>query len=258
MATKIIAFVEDEDKKRVRDVTAAHFDRFRTQREDIDEAYDISDWMYKCGTYRGTFDTERATWVPRYIDGKANVGSTLLHRQVNTLAGMLGAILLSGRDLWRYSDKPTKGNPDSEETGAMTADQMNAMARWVQKADGFDQKIPEFCVAIFKHSNIFAHISMKREKRDVWEAELVAEADGVDGAGDPQVKFRKKMKRRKGIGYEYPTVTFPYPRSIYADKYIRDIENQECVIMLSQTTITKLMKEGKWLDQDEIGKLDIE
>lgn len=259
MATNIMVFKDETDKDAIRDVVNGHFQRFYNQRPDIDEKYDLCDWMYKCGTARGTFDSERRTWVPRYVDGKANVGSTLAHRQVNTLGGMLGAILLSGRDLWRYADKPVKGNPDAAETGAMTADQMNAMSEWIQRADGFEQKIPEFCVSVFKDSNIFVHIAMKREEREVWEAELVAEAQGTDGAGNPlPPKFRKKLKKRKGVKYEYPTITFPHPRNIYADKYIKNIADQECVVVLSQTTITKLIAEGKWLDQEAIAKLDIE
>lgn len=259
MATNIMVFTDEADKARIRDVCNAYFQRFLSQRKDIDEAYDVSDWMYKCGTSRGEYDEERRQWVPRYVPSKSNVGSTLAHRQVNTLAGMLGSILFSGRDLWRYVDKPVRGNPEAGETGAMTADQMNAMAAWIRKADGFDVKLPEFCISVFKDSNIFAHIAMKREEREVWEAEMVAEADGVDpSTGEPRIKFKKKMKRRKGVVYEYPTVTFPYPRNVYADKYIKDIASQECVIILSQTTLAKLMAERKWLDKEALAKIDPE
>lgn len=254
----IMVFKEESDIATIRELAKSHFDRFVEQREDIDEAYDLADWMYKCGTHRGMYNKERRAWVPRYVEGKANVGSTLLHRQVNTLAGMLGGILLSGRDLWRYADKPVAGNPMSGETGAMKADQMNALAKWIQKADNFDKKLPEFCVSIFKYSNIFAHISMRREEREVLESEMTQEVDGFDENGNPIYKWKSRLKKRKGVKYEYPTIVFPHPRCVYADKYIKDIAGQECVIVLSQTTITKLMQEGRWLDQEAIAGLDME
>lgn len=259
---KIFVFPEDKEGKRpsVEKFKTAAAERFLTyydQRTDIDESYDMSDWMYKGGQARGKFDTERRKWCPREVDGKANMGSIIAHRQINTLAGTLGAILMSGRDLWRYSDKPVNGNPSSGDTGSMPAAQMDALSKWIQKNDNFDKKIPEFCVAINKHSNIFAWIGVKNEESTVMESTLEFEQIGTDPiTGVPQFNFVRKPAKRKAVKTPIPTVRFPYPRNVYMDRYISDVQDQEFVMVLSTTTKSKLMREGKWLDQIALSKLD--
>ncbi len=235
------------------------YDEYVAQREDIDEEYEISDWMYKGGTYRGKFDKERRRWVPRMVEGKANVGSLLFHRQVNTLAGMLGAILLSGRDLWKYRDKPVTGNPEAEETGKMTADHLNALTKWCMKQDQWiETKLPEFCTSVFKMSNVFAMITMKSEEHTILVSETQTEETGeIDEYGQPVLDYKRTVKEKKGV-IEYPSVCFPYPRNIYADKYISSMRDQECVIVLSTTTKSSLVREGDTLDQEAVAKIDPE
>jgi hypothetical protein len=259
----IIMFKENEEGKRpsveaFQAIAETRFQDFYQQREDIDESYQLADWMYKGGQARGIFDAERRQWCPREVDGKANMGSILAHRQVNTLAGTLGAILLSGRDLWQYHDKPTSGNPASSETGATTAAQMNALAKWIQKHDDFDKKLPEFCLAINKQSNIFAWLGMRNEETTEVGSELdVVETGEVDAlTGTPLYDYERKTRVRKGIKTPFPSVRFPYPRNVYMDRFLADVQDQEFVFVLSTTTKSKLMKEGKWLDQKALAKLD--
>lgn len=253
-----VRFFDEKDAELMAAAVKTSFDEYVNQREDIDEEYEWCDWAYKGGTYRGTYDVERAKWVPRFNEGKANVGSLLFHRMVNTLGGMLGSILMSGRDLWRYADKPVRGNPMSEETGVMTADDLNALVRWCQKNDDYEQKIPEFCTAIFKQSNIFVQIGMRREKSYVIAAEDTPIDTGqIDENGAPIYTYERKLVRKEGI-IEYPTISFPYPRNVYADKYIRDMQSQERVVVLSTTTKNSLMIEGEALDQEAVSKIDSE
>jgi len=255
---KVMLYDTKEELDFLRDHAKTHFDRFYAQREDIDEAYELNDWMYKCGINRGTYNTERRKWMPRYARGKANAGSTLMHRMVNTLAGILGEILLSGRDLWRYTDRRVAGNPDAGETGRYTADAMNALAKFIQNIDGFDHKIPEFCTSVFKQSNIFVHVFVNRVERYAWEPETIFENHGTDINGEPIVTATKTLAPRKAYEFAYPSISFPYPRNIYADKNIRDIKDQQVVLVLSTTTKQRLMSEGKYLNQDEVRQLDEE
>lgn len=258
----LILFPEGEEGKRpgveaFQDLATERFQDFYEQRADVDESYEMADWMYKGGQTRGEFDAERRRWCPREVDGKANMGSILAHRQINTLAGTLGAILLSGRDLWQYADKPTSGNPHSDQTGATTANQMNALAKWIQKHDNFDTKLPEFCLAINKQSNIFALVGMKVEEGTVMESELIMTDTGeVDADGLPVYEFEKKPAKRKGQKTPFPSVRFPYPRNVYMDRFLPDVQDQEFVFILSTTTKSKLVREGKWLDQKALSKLD--
>jgi hypothetical protein len=247
-----IKILEDDGILKMQEWAKTRFDEYITQRESIDEAYEVSDFFYKGGTARGTYDRERRQWVPRIAEGKANVGSGLWHRQVNTLAGILGGVLMSGRDLFQYRDKHVRGN--DEQSGAYTADAMNALAKAIQKIDKFEQRIPEFCTAIFKQSNIFAHIAMKRTERDVTVGEDIEEDTGeVDEYGTPILKIRKRF-RKKSKRTEFPTITFPYPRNIYADNFISSMEDQDCVFMLTLTNRQRLLSEGKWLDQEKLAQ----
>ena len=249
---------EEEQLEKLADELKETFEEYASQRDDIDEEYALADWMYKCGTARGTWNTERRQWVPRFVDGKANMGSVLMHRQVNTLAGILNGILLSGRDYFRYEDKEVKGSPLSEETGAHSADCMNALARWVWRQDGLERKIPEFCTAIFKQSNIFAHISMKREYRRVVESVIEPEEAGVDEEGNPIYNYVRRQRLREGQMVEYPTVTFPYPRNVYANKYISTMQDQETVYVLSISSRHRIMAEAKWFDKEALAEVDWE
>lgn len=255
---KVMLFEDKEHIEFLRDHAKTHFDRFYEQREDIDAAYEIADWQYKAGTNRGTYDTERRKWIPRYANGKSNAGSTVSHRMVNTLAGILGEILLSGRELWRYTDPHMENNPDAGETGRFTADAMNALSHFIQRQDEFEQKIPEFCTSIFKSSNIFAKISVNRKERTVWEPEDVVDTVGTDETGEPILETTRKNTKKTKYEFAYPTVSFPYPRNIYADKYIGKIQDQQVVIQLSTTTKHRLMAEGKFLKQEEVRLIDEE
>ncbi len=249
---------DDDTIKMILDDTGEVFQDYWNQRDDIDEGYELSDWMYKCGTHRGTFNKERRKWIPAIDEEKSNLGSGLAHRQVNTLAGILGSILLSGRDLWRYNEPRMKGS--TEEPGAYTAEAMNTITRWIQKMDGFDQKIPEFCVSVFKHSNIFALFGMRQVKYDTTVSRLTMEEKGaatdeegeeIEGLVDVEITRDVKVETKYT---QIPSVTFPYPRNIYLDKHIASIEDQDCVIILSLTTRKALMSEGKFLDQKLLAK----
>ena len=249
--------LDDAGVEVLRKFAHAAFTRYVQQRDAIDEAYEISDWQYRGGTHRGTYDKEKRKWVPRYAEGKANVGSSLAHRQVNTLAGILGAILLSGRDLWRYSDKKVNGVNLSDETGALRADAMNALMKVLWKWGEFERIMPEFCVSVFKDSNVFAHIGMRRERRRVVEVKDVATRTGrVLENGDPEYVLERKVRYSDRDEVAYPVVTFPYPRNVYADANIPNIRDQECVIVLSLTTKQKLFRERKWLDMDALLGVD--
>ena len=102
------------------------FDHFETQRdEDIDELYALGDWMYKGGTAVERYDTAKGQFIARMREGKANLGSVLYHRQVNARASLLAQVLLSGKELWKYTDKQRKGNEMASETGLATAEMLN-------------------------------------------------------------------------------------------------------------------------------------
>jgi len=251
-------FFEGKSLEQFANAVQAHFEEFHEQREDIDEVSEVSDWMYKGGTARGEYDKQKRKWVPRFVDGKSNVGSGLWHRQVNTRAGMLGAILLSGRELWKYRDKRVEGNPMAEETGVFRASVLNAYAQWVQKQDEFGRKLAEFCTGIYKDGNVPAMIVMKEEKRDVLYAEDEKVGESIDSeTGEVRSIYSKRLRAKNAVAFRYPSLVFPYPRNVYCDKYISDMRDQECVIVLSLTSKHRLMADPK-LDQEAVAQINSE
>ncbi len=253
-----VDLLSDESRDAKKTLIGKYFDDFRAQREDIDLVSELDDSMYKGATSRGTWDAQERKWTPLSTDNKSNVGSVLFHRQVNTRAGMLGAILASGRPLWQYLDRYVEGIPLAEETGSFRAGVLNAFAKWALEQDGWARKAPEFCTSVYKDSNIFAQVSLKEEKRDVWVAEDYDTGkrtlDPETGAEKPVMG--KRLVKKTGVAFSYPTFTFPYPRNIYLDKYVSDIQAQECVIVHSMTSKAKLMAEGDRLDQEAVKELD--
>ncbi len=252
-----VNLLSEESLDAAKELIGKYFDDFRTQREDIDLIYELNDSMYKGATSRGRWDAQERKWIPLSTDNKANVGSVLLHRQVNTRAGMLGAILASGRPLWQYLDRYVEGIPLAAETGSFEAGIMNAFAKWALDQDGWAKKAPEFCTSIYKDSNIFAQVTLKEEEREVWVAEDFEKGQQLDPeTGEMVPVMGKRLGKKKGVAFNYPSFTFPYPRNIYVDKYISDMQAQECVIIHSLTSKARLMAEGKRLDQEAVASLD--
>jgi len=212
--------------------------RAQANEQNIDKSYQFADWMYNGGTHRGHFDVNRRKWVPRYVEGKSNIGSLVFHRQVNTLAGMLGAVIYGSDRLWEYTDIETDTSDIARQTGLATAKQMNALAQYVAKLDGLLEKLIEFTVGIFKWSNVFALITVNRKTR------RVATLKGLGNDLVPRFSYTERQE------IPYPSVEFPYPASVYADACIKNIQDQSCVVVLTPTTRVALHGERKYFDKE--------
>ena len=248
---KIDLLPESHDE--ITSIIGKYYDEYKTQRADIDLASELNDTMYAAGTSRGTMDVEQGKWIPLVDDNQSNVGSTLFNRGVNTRAGMLGAIIASGRQLWHYTDTYIDGVPLAQNTNSFEAGVMNGFANWALKADGWERKAPEFCTSVYKDGNVFALVGMREEERTVWQAEEVAAGTSINPeTGVEEPVMVKKLKQKKGVAFKYPTFSFPYPRNVFLDKYISDMQRQSCVIINSMTSRSLLMAEGKLLDQEAV------
>ena len=251
--------ISEEAVEKVREFQAARYEEYKSQREDdIDKGYSLADWFYSGGTARIEWNAAKSAYVPTHTDVESNVGSMLFNRQVNTKAGLLSAIMNSGRPLVNYVDRGSDGEPLSEETGQVTADCMNALTKWVMKADGFSTKIPEFCTSVHKLSNIFALITIRREERTIHYTERTKVPTGETDpeTGEPIMTDVAGPRKKKGVVFNFPSVSFPHPQNVFCNKLIPTIQGQDCVIITSITSLPELKREGKWFDADALASID--
>lgn len=228
------------------------FNRYQSEREDINDLNEVADSMYACMQNRSLLSSEKSKGMDRSADTRANVGSVLFFRQTNQLASQLVSVARSRPDLWKYNTIGNAALEESLEDGSNIAAQANALARWTLKQDGFNAKLPEFAVHAFKYSNVFAMIRQHR----TYGRKLVKEPIFEDVMGeDGTVTAVLKGERRKWIKEakeNYPSVVFPHVDMIFADRYIPNMADQNCVVMLSRRTRTELYEDVMmgYFDQD--------
>lgn len=232
---------------------------YKADREDIDAINNEADAMYSCMRNKSFMASLRKKDIGIEKDTRSSVGSVLFHRQVNALASQMVAVMKSSPDLWRYVPVYNEGRPVSDQDAKAAADNANALARWIRRKDRFDEKIPEFAVSVFKNSNIPVMIQFKTEYKLVRATEPVYEAyeDPETGEISSRVVGERKVVKRVSTG-GYPSVVFPHWSMVYADRYIPDMEQQNCIIVLSFVTKAELQSEAKdgYIDEDAVRSLD--
>lgn len=261
MKSKIV--VSQDGVAKLRKMAANFFARYVADRKSgggasgIDESYQVAEWMYKCGTARGRYDNERRKWVPRYVDGKSNIGSLVFHRQVNTLAGMLGAVLYGAEHPWEYADLRVVNSDVASETGLAFANHMNAMSSFIYRLDSLQMKLVEFCVSIFKLSNVFAIVGLNRKRRREVRFEVsVKPLNKLDENFNWEYDIKKRPVVHEGLEIPYPSVHFPYPANVYLDRYVANMQDQQCVIVLTPTTKAAIMAEADSFDTETLASVD--
>lgn len=234
----------------------SNYNRFKTDREDIDDINEVADYMYACAQNRSIMSSEKSKGMDREADTRANVGSTIFFRQVNQLASQLVNVARARQDLFRYVVVGNKSNGLSEEDAKQVADQANALARWTLKQDSFQEKLPEFAVHAFKYSNVFALIHQHRTygRRVVKQPKMatsVRDGEVVSTQVDEVERIVEEPKEN------YPSITFPHVDMIFADRYIKDIESQNCIVLPSKRTRAEIYEDVMkgYFDEDQYAKL---
>lgn len=236
---------------------SANYERYKTQRENIDENNRKADAMYKAAQNRSFMVSEQSKSVGLDKDPRSNVGSPIYFRIVNTMASILYGILVSREDMFRYETIGSEGVRLSKEDALRAAHSLNALARWTRKQDNIDEKLPEFCTSVFKLSNIFAMVYQHRRTEKVITYEPVYQTS-VDENGEPYEEIidqREVVTER--VVENFPCISFPHPSSIYCDRYIPKINGQYCVIIETLKTYPELASDAAagWIDQKQFEKL---
>lgn len=230
-------------------LASAEFSRFESDREDFDDKLEKADYMYAAGQSRTLLSSEKSKGVNQTKDTRANTGSIVFHRQVNTMAAQMVGVMRSRPDLAKYEQQTTDGIPASYEDSLDRAQQQQALVRWTLKRDGFNKKIPEFAVSVYKNSTIFALVTQKRTyKRKLCVVPVYGPQ--LDEAGQPvpdqetgqpiQTIVDEQRYWDELLVDNHPSITFPHPSNIYADRFIPDIQGQNFVFTVCPRNRTEI------------------
>jgi len=250
--------LNEDAKKTFLEEADSYFNRFVTDRYEIDQKNRIADYMYACAQNRAIMSSEKSKGMDKETDTRASVGSVLFFRQVNQMSAQLVSVMKSRPDLWKYNTMSTDGVAGSMDDGLDRANQAMALSRWTRKQDQFDRRLPEFAVSLYKYSNVPMFIQQKRTYATEQVTTPIIEEVGQDQDGLPITKITgEKTTRVNTVKDNYPTVVFPHLDMVYADRWIPDFEGQNCIVLLTlrnRSNIYGDVADG-WFDKKEYEKL---
>lgn len=257
------SLVENEElTKKFAEEAGTYFGRFKSQRDELDSLRQVMDYMYACAQNRTIAVSESGKGANLDKDTRANLSSTVFHRQVNTLAGRLVAVCKSKPDLFRYT---TLKNPEQYASGLEGLDRAagaNMLVRWGLKEAGFYGKLPEFAVHIYKYSNVYALVQQHQEVRRTRIVEPVYGEVGVttqeDGTEIPEIGVvGEKVTYKEKVVRNYPEFSFPHVDKIYLDQFVPTIDSQSCILILSLRNLAEINTsvKSKWFSQDAYDKI---
>lgn len=232
---------DEELVKKVQEACELYHQRYKSDRTDIDQKNKVADYMYACAQNRALLSSEKSKGMNLEKDTRSNVGSTLFFRQVNQLASQLVNVMQSKPDLWEYQPSVTTDVDVSAEVGISRINMANALARWTRRQSGFDEKIPEFAVMLFKYSNIFIGV---RQVREVHMTRCSRPIYEPDENGVPVLTGSEQYIEEK-VHKNFPEFFFPHPDMFWADKYVPTVQKQNCVIFGNPTSMSELWAESK-------------
>lgn len=248
--------IKEDILKEIQDEVDTNFQQYKSDREDIDDLMNIADYMYAAAQNRTLNSSEKTKGANLEKDPRANVGSTIFHRQVNQLASQLVNVINSQPDLVRYKTISNQLDMNSAQDGKEIAEQMQVLSRWTRRKDQFDLKIPEFGVNVFKKSTVFVMMAWKYCNKTLKRKAPVAKATPKDD-GTVDVKIAERVVSTK-VNMGYPTFKILDPKQVFADRWIPCIEEQNCVVvteMVNRSYIANMVNEGEY-DKDQYAKLD--
>lgn len=247
---KFANLAEDSELvKKAQDAIADYFDVHDSQRVDLEERWRMEDNMYASGQNRANQSADKRKGMNLEKDTRANTGSTMFFKQVNSLAAGFVTACRSRPEFFKYTTLPNEHVPHAEEKGKANSEAMNLLVKWNLKKDNFDERLPEFATHIYKYSTVFAMMHwhrVMREKLSVTPAE--------EGAGGEQEEVS-----RVEVLENYAKIEFPHVSTVYADYYIPRIADQMSVELArprSKSQVYAEVKAGHFLNWEKAKKLE--
>jgi len=226
----------------------SYFDKYKSDRSDLEDSWKVADWMAKCGQDETLRESER-TRTDRQGDKltktKAQrIGSTLFFRQVHTLAGVFNRILNSAKD--PYTFKP-RSNPEIFPIDAQAkglANEHNLLMRWTRDQENFQVKAIELLHAVVKYTNVPICVRWIRKHGEVLDRWPVRGSDGAVQS--------TKLERRTVLQDNRPTWDIIPNENFYADQNIADLQKQNAIIITSIGGINDYLENDEYVNTDKI------
>ena len=218
------------------------FDRYKTDRDSIgfDDKMLVNDGMYRCFKNTALKDAEAAS-TSKAPDTRASIGSVRFFRMVNQKAS-LGYAISSSVDLpFKYGATTNAEVWGSAEEASSQAAIHNVLAKYAWKNGNCKQKMYEFWFQAHKYCNVPVQIVMNKDVHRV-------------ALKDPKTK--KIAFKEKEINV-FPTFNILHWSMLYADLYAKNIQDQNCVVVLSIVPWMEIQKglKSKWYDKEQILKI---
>jgi len=218
------------------------YERYKTDRDTIDfeEKMQTNDGMYRCFRNTNLKDTEK-TATSDAPDTRASVGSVRFFRMVNQKASLGYAVSSSVEVPFKYS---TTSNPEiwgSAEEAQSQASIHNVLAKYAWKNGECKQKMYEFWFQAHKYCNVPVQVVMHKDVK------RIAMKDQKTG----KVAFKEKEVN------VFPTFNVLHWSMVYADIYAKNIQDQNCVVVLSVVPWMDIQKgvKAKWYDKEQVAKI---
>ena len=245
--------------------------KYKTERGELEDIWQVGDYMLKCGQDATLQESERER-IDRQGDDmnktKAQkVGCTMFFRQVRTLAALFTDILTSKRDPFVFR---SRNNPDvffSAGQADELAEQHNLLMRWTRDQENFTVKCIDSFFSLLTHGNIVLHSRWLRRKADIldrWPV-MVDVPGGIDPETGEEIPATRKVDgtkiERRMITVDNRPVMDVIPiEDMYCDQNIGDMQKQQVVIISSPVPYSDILdveREGEYVNVDKIDSTKI-
>jgi len=225
------------------------YQKFKSDRSsELEEIWKMADASLKANQNEAQHEIERGRTDRNSDDNMTKtktqkVGSTILWRQVRALAGMFIDVLTSKKDPYKIKSRWNPAVWGSGEQADEMADQHQALARWTRQQSSFGSKSIAFAHEIFTYGNVPMYSHWKKETAEVLDRWPVGKS------GKTVLERRRVLKENRP---DWGTIS---NWNFYADQNIPTIQEQNCIVVKSETGITELRdaaRRGLYMNVDEL------
>ena len=228
-APPLLDILDNENTlKKARRVLQTKWKQFTSDREDLEDSWKDSDYMWSCGVD----STKRA--ADQTDDSDADTGSTLFYRQVRSLASLDLDVMFGrpGESPVRYKATSVENVPFSAEDARIVNAQRQALLKYSMKVDCFDKKYIEGSFMLTKYGNQPVMMWWKRRVDKRWiktpKTDEAGEITGYD------------WERREVLVDDHPELVFPPNTNFLIDRHISDLQGQQAVFYETLKDITEI------------------
>lgn len=215
-------------------VAQSAYEQNKSMREQFEDTWKVADYMNKCAQNRTLNSTEKSQGANLADDSRANLGSTMFHRQVAQMASTGVSVELSRPAPWKYESIYSAGVHNSMEEGEAEANQQNSLTRYTMKHDRYKKKATDFWFALCKYGNLPLMIEWKFVVKAVPIVEPSYETLIDNETGEETVvQTGTNIVVKEMVVAAHPTQTNINISQLYADPYIGDLQDQTSVVVLS-------------------------